>query len=399
MDEKMKIMWHSNAPWAATGYGAQTALTVPYIKKLGYDIAVSAFYGLHGSKIGWNDNIPVYPATGFDDYGNDILAAHTCHHLQDGDPKKAITITLVDVWVLNPQITQVLNWVPWVPVDHKTVPPRVVNALKMGRVTSPIAMSRHGEKALKEAGFNPYYIPHGVDKEKFKVLDRDECRKRVGADPDKFWIGVVAANKGNGPSRKSWPQIIEAFAKYHKINPDARLYVHTEVKGKCAGVDLEPLLQIHGVPQDSVTICDQYQYTLGFSEEYMCDIYNSMDVLLNPAMGEGFGIPILEAQSCGTPVIVTDYTAMSELCGAGWKVGGVETWTPQESFQMVPHIHEIVEALGEAYETRGSKKMRKKARNFAEQYDILVLAEHYWKPTLEKIQKQCSRGNLEQVQL
>lgn len=37
-------------------------------------------------------------------------------------------------------------------------------------------------------------------------------------------------------------------------------------------------------------------------------------------LGEGFGIPIIEAQAAGCPVIVTDCTAMTELCLSGWLI-------------------------------------------------------------------------------
>jgi glycosyltransferase involved in cell wall biosynthesis len=38
--------------------------------------------------------------------------------------------------------------------------------------------------------------------------------------------------------------------------------------------------------------------------EKMADLYNYLDVLLYPSKYEGFGYPVLEAQSCGVPVIV-----------------------------------------------------------------------------------------------
>jgi glycosyltransferase involved in cell wall biosynthesis len=37
------------------------------------------------------------------------------------------------------------------------------------------------------------------------------------------------------------------------------------------------------------------------------------DIFALPTMAEGFGLPILEAQSCGTPVLVTDFSACTEL--------------------------------------------------------------------------------------
>src|SRR2546422_6302157 len=55
-----------------------------------------------------------------------------------------------------------------------------------------------------------------------------------------------------------------------------------------------------------------------------------------------FGIPIIEAQACGTPVITTDWTAMTELTGAGWMSKGDEPWHDalHNSFFMRPRVCE-----------------------------------------------------------
>ena len=123
-------------------------------------------------------------------------------------------------------------------------------------------------------------------------------------------------NKGY-PSRKSLPQIVEAFAAFRARHDDAILYLHTDLGGSYQeGVDLAPLLHAFGLDPEIVRFPDQYRYQFDpFGEEYMADVYSSFDVLLNPAMGEGFGLPVLEAQACGVPAIVTDFTAMSEVCG------------------------------------------------------------------------------------
>ena len=73
-------------------------------------------------------------------------------------------------------------------------------------------------------------------------------------------------------------------------------------------------------------------------------------------MGEGFGLPVLEAQACGVPAIVTDFTAMSEVCGAGWKVGYDRVWTPMRAWQAWPHVDEIVESLEECYALPGAER-------------------------------------------
>jgi len=47
---------------------------------------------------------------------------------------------------------------------------------------------------------------------------------------------------------------------------------------------------------------------IGFApEEKIVDIYDSFDVFVFPILYEGFGMPIIEAQSRGLPVIIYKY--------------------------------------------------------------------------------------------
>jgi glycosyltransferase involved in cell wall biosynthesis len=118
----------------------------------------------------------------------------------------------------------------------------------------------------------------------------------------------------------------------------------------------------------------------------MAHMYSAMDVLLNPSYGEGFGVPIVEAQACGTPVIVTDWTAMSELCGAGWLVGG-EPWddVKHRAFYLAPSVPGIHAALEAAFEAQGDQEVADRAVAFAAQYDADRVFDTYWVPALEKL--------------
>lgn len=45
------------------------------------------------------------------------------------------------------------------------------------------------------------------------------------------------------------------------------------------------------------------------------DVYNMATAFIYPSLRESFGIPILEAMSCGTPVITSNCTSMPEIAG------------------------------------------------------------------------------------
>ncbi len=48
-DDGRAVLWYSNAPFAATGYGQQTAQIVPRLTAKGHKVAVAANYGIEGA--------------------------------------------------------------------------------------------------------------------------------------------------------------------------------------------------------------------------------------------------------------------------------------------------------------------------------------------------------------
>ena len=129
------------------------------------------------------------------------------------------------------------------------------------------------------------------------------------------------------------------------------LYLHTNMRGDWSqGEDLPTMIESLEIPKEQVLIANQYRVNFAPAPaKMMAALYNTFDVFLNPAMGEGFGLPIMEAQACGVPAIVTDFSAMKEVCGAGWKVPADAYWTGQKSWQAMPRVEEIVKALEECY--------------------------------------------------
>jgi len=199
-------------------------------------------------------------------------------------------------------------------------------------------------------------------------------------------VGMVAANKGSAVPRKSFPQVFQAFAGFHKRHPEAILYLHCEKLGHYDGINLEALAIASGVPLEALRFTDQVEMQVGIADESLAYLYSLMDVLCASSMGEGFGIPIVEAQACGVPVIVSDWTSMPELVGAGWKVGGERFYNAgQGSWFLQPSVREIEEALERAHvEAAG---LRRKARRFAEGYSVERVLDKFWKPVLATLER------------
>ncbi|MCR4339225.1 MAG: glycosyltransferase family 4 protein [Gemmatimonadaceae bacterium] len=385
----MKILWHSNAPWTPSGYGQQTALFTPRIKALGHEVAISAFYGLEGSMLDW-EGMRVYP-TDNTRFGKAMLPYYVGHFANgEVDPRDVLVLTLMDVWVLNEAVAKLspLRMASWVPVDHDPVPPGVSQFFTHSGAR-PIAMSRFGEAKLQEAGLDPLYVPHGVDTTLFRPQpDRDAIREGMGVPDGAFVIGMVANNQGNSPPRKAFPQVFQAFSIFQKKHPDAFLYLHADMHGMNSGIKLRYLAETCGIPERAYGCSDQMLLQLGLPAAAMSYVYSTFDVLASPSYGEGFGIPIVEAQACGVPVIVTDWTAMPELCGAGWLVEG-DPWfdTHHGSFFMCPSVQKIVEAFEHAYEARDDQGLRDRAVEFAAGYDVDTVMRDYWVPALDELEK------------
>ena len=374
---KPAVHWWSNSPHAATGYGTQTKAVVYRLADAGFPISVGANYGVEA--LGVHDAtekgapVPIYPR-GYDGYSQDVIAAHWAHFSKQHPDRPTILVTLYDACVLtSPMLEAIPTIVSWTPLDHLTILPDVLRTLQRLNLV-PVAMSRYGAGLMERHELEHHYIPHTVEAT-FRPTRSDQ--PLMPFPDDAFVVMMNAANKGQAPTRKAWSENLLALVPFLNAHSDACVYIHTE--SACAhGIDLNLLVQHLGLPADRVKFPDQYAYRFGaYSDRELAQLYTRADVLLAVSMGEGFGIPTIEAQACGTRVIGSNAAATPELLGEdSFLVEGQPEWDPaQRSFWFRPFVHSITAALEEAYAAGGgySQKAVKKAADY--KADRIVLKE------------------------
>ncbi len=225
-----------------------------------------------------------------DGYGNDAIP----HAIKDF--KADIVFTLIDLWVMDTNTGRHgAMFCPLFPVDHDPVPQVVAD--RFPHADRLITYAQYGERKVKEYQNGRYahkvlYIPHMVDCKAYypaTIEEKMRFRKRLYPDwpEDAFIVGMVAANKGF-PSRKSFPEALEAFAMFAHDYPEARLYLHSYPNTEFGGPNLVEMAGHFGI-QDKVHVVNPGMMLAGdYGDELMRQIYTSMDVLLSPSQGEGF---------------------------------------------------------------------------------------------------------------
>lgn len=389
----MKILISTNAHFSKSGYAQQMAEFLPYLLDDGYEVAGSYFYGLEGSIMDMPIECPsgvvravkAYPKMAHT-WGSDAMVHHS------NDFEADVVITLQDIWVLNPNDLHALKqqgrkWVPIVPIDHEPTPPQIRDLLR--HAYRIITYSKFGERQLKHEGFSSSYIPHTVNCDVFKPMDREPIRKEMGIPNDAYVFGMVSANK-DMPPRKSFQEAMDAFARFAKKHPNSLMYFHAQMSPQ-GGFPISDYAKTIGIA-DKIRHTQEYQSAFKMEKKDMARLYNSFDCLLFPSLNEGFGVPIIEAQACGVPVIANDFTAMRDLVidgKTGFKIKPLyKRFTPLKSFVGVPDTDDIYRKMKEVYKRNGKKMAKHCRQHILDEYNTKTVYDKNWRPFLKMLESE-----------
>ena len=126
-------------------------------------------------------------------------------------------------------------------------------------------------------------------------------RDRFGLPPE-FWLYVA-----HGYAHKNHGRLLEAYRAIRLANPQAW-----------------PLV-LRGNPQPGSQTLEELSARLGLGQHVIVlpsltrderpALYGAASALVFPSLYEGGGIPVLEAQACGCPVVASDIAAVREFAG------------------------------------------------------------------------------------
>ena len=359
-----RVLWHGVAPWEGTGYGQQAGIWCKYLAARGHDVAVSACHGIQGQILTW-EGIPVYPAP-VAGRGDALLRTYARAH------KAEVVIVLYDVWPMAPDcFPRDVPVLAWLAADAHRLG-RGDAAVLRDTGALPVALSEHTKRTLAEAGWpDAPLIPHGVDLDVFRPPEsREAVRFAYGLEPGTFAIGINSSNVDR--MRKGIPEQMEAFERFRVRHPDSRLFLHTVADMSDSGSNhLGEVAEDYGI-LDAVSWCDQGTHLAGgYTPADMASWYAAMDVVSNTSMGEGFGLAAVEAQACGTPVILSDGTTGPQLVGPGWLVRTQRHWNPVHGARWhLPLVDSVTRAYEKAWQARGSARIRRGCTAHAAKYGI-----------------------------
>lgn len=387
----MRIMLAGPSPWIQTGYGTQTASLLERLVGTEHELALLSLFGHEGavglrtiaqSRDGPSKEIRVY-SKGRDLVANDVVAQYA----QDFDAD--IVITLLNTWLMPGYTDVIMRWIPIVPFEGDPLDKYSKKYLKSAfRV---IALSEYGRYWIEEDAEIPcIVIPHGIESGFQPNPEAAEAfREGHGIPEGARLIGMVGVNR-YFPCRKGYDQAFEAFSRILKEHDDVYLYVHANPTAWDGASDLIELAKFFGI-QERLRLPVKDRYIGGYNRNDMAGMYTAFDCLIQSTHGEGFGLPVVEAQACGTPIVATACTTMPELVcpDAGKLVKWAARYVrPGGFWNYIPDVQELAEGMRWGLEVGRDPKVRSACTEWAEQWRWDKVWKEKWVPFLAEVEEE-----------
>lgn len=146
---------------------------------------------------------------------------------------------------------------------------------------------------------------------------------------------------GTVEPRKNLATLLKA---YSRLNTDIQKKYPLIIAGARGWLNEELDQLVQKIPSESIRF-------LGYIPQHELPLlYSGAHIMLYGSIYEGFGLPVAEAMSCGTPVITSTATALVEISGqAGIKVPALDVQAWKNAIEVLTYeenLHQSLSQLG-----------------------------------------------------
>ena len=347
---KKKVLFCSEASWLNTGYSVYTKEVLSRLNKVdSIEVAELACYADQNnpniSSTPWKvyPNKPLKNDPTFKSYSQNPAAQFGEQSfnrvLLDFQPD--IVIDIRDWWMIEHQqrspFRDFFHWAIMPTVDAEPQADQWINTY--ASADSVFTYSEFGRDVLlkqcKDIKFVDLAPPSASSA--FTKLNKSRTRNAMGVADDVFIIGTVMRNQ----KRKLYPDLMQTFRRFLDKTKDPRFFLLCHTYYPDVGWEIPKYIIDNGLSsrvlmtyrcknckhisvdffKDSIQMCSKCSKFTNqlvginnpINEQELALVYNLMDLYVQYANSEGFGMPQLEAAQCELPVISTYYSAMQSV--------------------------------------------------------------------------------------
>jgi glycosyltransferase involved in cell wall biosynthesis len=178
-------------------------------------------------------------------------------------------------------------------------------AARGGKIHTPSTWSKNRLMASGIPEDIIHVIPHAADSNYFFQMDADSIaknREAIGYQAD----DVILLNVGTHHWNKGLDVLIKAFATARQKNTRLKLLLKDQRSTYLMNSESYVHQTLGDIGMNDPETLDAIRLLSGHLDlSQLNALYNVADAYVTPYRAEGFNLPALEAQTCGTPVIAT----------------------------------------------------------------------------------------------
>lgn len=364
---KKKLLLLTDTPVITTGLGRIcNELIKRFIKD--YDVAVA---GWHHRPLRYDLPCFVYPLikNGDQQSTNIIL----------NDFRPDILLAIGDIWdfsyLMGPQqnyrdnVNNNFKSILWVTVDGEWVNPHWGDIIRS--FDNIVSFSKFGLNEIKKYSTRNFkHIYPGVDTKVFYPYDSNHKWDANYIDVNNTFINIII---GQNHDRKNIPMALDAFAEFAKDKDDVFLFLATDPISRF-GNDIFTIIKNNNL-MSKVAVVKNINYFDGVKDSQINLLYNMATAIINTSIGEGLGLPLLEAQAANCVPICTNYAAGAEIIGDRGKLIDIvaKVYGEYDIKRAVMSSQSLINILNDLYhDWKGDKKIiadiNKKGTEFAKSF-------------------------------